>query len=75
MSVPNFSFQACLEVAEKSGGVGGGVVWWYMWLLHCKKYNFGHEIRFLSMWDFSQIFRRFFSMSFSSNFYEIFLRL
>ena len=25
MSVPNFSFLACLEVAEKFGGVGVGV--------------------------------------------------
>ena len=25
MSVPNFSFLACLEVAEKCGGVGWGV--------------------------------------------------
>ena len=27
MSVPNFSFLACLEVAEKFGVVVGGVVW------------------------------------------------
>ena len=42
--------------------------------VHCKKFNFGHEIRFLSIWDFSQIFVRFFSMRFSSDIYEIFLK-
>ena len=49
--------------------------WGWVWTkIHCKKFNFGHEIRFLSIWDFSQIFVRFFSMRISSNIYEIFLK-